>query len=162
MNEGRREVTLRFLAQPTDVNFGGNVHGGTMMKWIDEAGYACATGWCKSYSVTVHVGDVGFYHPVKVGSIVELHAKIIHTGRTSMHVAVGIQTGNLRTEERTEAIHCVLIFVAVDESGTPLPVPTWTPKSEEDRNLESYAVKLLEMRRKLHAELGTLSFGQSS
>jgi acyl-CoA hydrolase len=48
-----RSITLRFLAEPTDVNFGGKVHGGAVMKWIDQAGYACAVGWSGYYCVTV-------------------------------------------------------------------------------------------------------------
>lgn len=44
-----RELTLQFLAEPADVNFGGKVHGGMVMKWIDQAGYACAAGWCGGY-----------------------------------------------------------------------------------------------------------------
>lgn len=51
-----RELTLQFLAEPADVNFGGKVHGGMVMKWIDQAGYACAAGWCSGYAVTVYVG----------------------------------------------------------------------------------------------------------
>ena len=51
--ERPRKVTLRFLAAPTDVNFGGKVHGGAVMKWIDQAGYTCAAGWTGHYCVTV-------------------------------------------------------------------------------------------------------------
>ena len=47
---------MRFLAEPTDVNYGGKVHGGVVMKWIDQAGYAAAVGWSGTYSVTVAVG----------------------------------------------------------------------------------------------------------
>ena len=50
----QREITLRFLAEPTSVNFGGKVHGGAVMKWIDEAGYACAAGWSGRYCVTIY------------------------------------------------------------------------------------------------------------
>ena len=53
MLKNKRELVLRFLAEPTDVNFGGKVHGGIAMKWIDQAGYACATHWASSYCVTV-------------------------------------------------------------------------------------------------------------
>ena len=55
MSGQQRELTLRFLAQPTDVNYGGKVHGGMVMKWIDQAGYAAAVGWSGRYSVTVAV-----------------------------------------------------------------------------------------------------------
>jgi acyl-CoA hydrolase len=54
MLEREREITLRFLAEPTDVNFGGKVHGGAVMKWIDQAGYACAVGWSGQYCVKVY------------------------------------------------------------------------------------------------------------
>ena len=52
----QREITMRFLAEPMDVNFGGKVHGGAVMKWIDQAGYACAVGWSGLYCVTLYVG----------------------------------------------------------------------------------------------------------
>ena len=84
METQRREVTLRFLAQPVDVNFGGKVHGGSVMRWIDQAGYACAVGWSGHYCVTVYVGGIRFYKPILVGSLVEVEAKVIYTGRTSM------------------------------------------------------------------------------
>ena len=53
---GPRGVTLRFLAEPGHVNFGGKVHGGSVMKWIDQAGYTCAAGWTGAYCVTIYVG----------------------------------------------------------------------------------------------------------
>ena len=60
METQRRDVTLRFLAQPVDVNFGGKVHGGSVMRWIDQAGYACAVRWSGHYCVTVYVGGIRF------------------------------------------------------------------------------------------------------
>ena len=86
----QRELTFRFLAEPTDVNFGGKVHGGAVMKWIDQAGYACAAGWAGSYCVTVYVGGIQFERPIQVGQIVEVRAQLVHTGSTSMHVAVDV------------------------------------------------------------------------
>ena len=65
-------ITLRFLAEPGSVNFGGKVHGGTVMKWIDEAGYACATRWAKRYCVTVSVGSIRFQKPIMIGDLVEV------------------------------------------------------------------------------------------
>ena len=61
-----RELTLRFLAQPTDVNYGGKVHGGAVMKWIDQAGYAAAVAWSGHYSVTVAVGGIRFLAPITI------------------------------------------------------------------------------------------------
>ena len=92
MLEREREITLRFLAEPTDVNFGGKVHGGAVMKWIDQAGYACAVGWSGQYCVTVYVDGIRFHRPVPIGNMVEVSAKLIYTGKTSMHVAVEAST----------------------------------------------------------------------
>ena len=57
---GPRKVTLRFLAEPGHVNFGGKVHGGAVMKWIDQAGYTCAAGWTGEYCVTLYLGGLHF------------------------------------------------------------------------------------------------------
>ena len=75
-------ITLRFLAEPSTVNFGGKVHGGTVMKWIDEAGYACATSWAKRYCVTVYVGGIRFHRPIMIGDLVEVEARLACTGKS--------------------------------------------------------------------------------
>ena len=130
MTARQREVTLRFLAQPADVNFGGKVHGGTVMKWIDQAGYACAVGWSGHYCVTVYVGGIHFYKPVLVGSMVEAHARLIYTGSTSMHVAVDIRAGDPKVNEFARTTHCVI--VAVNDQGSPTAVTPWDPATEAE------------------------------
>lgn len=85
-----REVRLCFLAQPADVNFGGKVHGGMVMKWIDQAGYACAVAWSGQYCVTVAVGGIRFVNPILIGDLVVVYCQLIHTGNTSMHFAVDV------------------------------------------------------------------------
>ena len=84
-------VTFRFLAEPTDVNFGGKVHGGVVMKWIDQAGYACAAGWSGHYCVTVSVAGVKFRRPVLVGQLVEVNVLLVHTGKTSMQIFIQVR-----------------------------------------------------------------------
>jgi acyl-CoA hydrolase len=153
VDENQREVALRFLAQPSDVNFGGKVHGGSVMKWIDQAGYACAVGWSRRYAVTVYVSGIRFYRPILVGHLVEVAARIIHTGRTSMHVLVTVSAGDPRKQVYEKATQCVIVFVALDEDQQPVEVPKWTPISAEDRALGEYAVKLMEASRGLEDEL---------
>jgi len=148
-----RETTLRFLAQPTDVNFGGNVHGGAVMKWIDQAAYACAAGWSQSYCVTVYVGGIRFYKPVRIGHMVEVYARVIYTGTSSMHIAVDVRAGDLKDHTYIKTTHCIVVFVAVDENGDPIPVPKWTPETEADKKREQYAVKLMELRRNIEDEM---------
>src|SRR6056297_2511272 len=94
----KREITLSFLAEPKEINFGGKVHGGSVMKWIDQAGYACAVGWSGSYCVTVYVGGIKFHKPLKIGDLVNVTAKIIYTGKTSMHIAVDVNSSDPRKQ----------------------------------------------------------------
>lgn len=148
-----REVTLRFLAEPTDVNFGGKVHGGAVMKWIDEAGYACAAGWSGQYCVTVYVGGIRFYQPILIGHLVELRARLIYTGRTSMHIAVDVSSRDPRLGEYRQTTHCIIVFVAVDEHGAPAEVPAWVPETEEDHALHQYAARLMELRKDIEREM---------
>ncbi len=147
------EVTLRFLAEPTDVNFGGKVHGGAVMKWIDQAGYVCAAGWSGQYCVTVYVGGIRFYRPILIGNLVEVQAKLIHTGRTSMHVSVDVSAGETMNRKFGKTTHCIIIFVAVDKDGRPVQVRPWTPVTKEDVALEQYAMKLMDLRKGIEAEM---------
>ncbi|HEX2451023.1 MAG TPA: acyl-CoA thioesterase [Gemmatimonadales bacterium] len=151
--ERPRKVTLRFLAAPTDVNFGGKVHGGAVMKWIDQAGYTCAAGWTGRYCVTVYVGGIHFVQPIHVGDVVEVRALVIYTGRSSLHVAVDVYARNPRETDGRRTGHCVIVFVPLGEHGRPEPVPKWTPVTEVDRALEAYALELADLRREMDAKL---------
>jgi acyl-CoA hydrolase len=70
--ERPRELTLRALAQPSAIDFGGKAHGGAVMSWIDLAGYACSSGWSQRYCVTAYVGGIRFVRPILIGDIVEV------------------------------------------------------------------------------------------
>ena len=154
MLKREREITLRFLAEPTDVNFGGKVHGGAVMKWIDQAGYACAVGWSGQYCVTVYVGGIRFHRPVLIGNMVEVSARLIYTGRTSMHVAVEVSAGDPKEGVYTKTTQCIIVFVAVDDRGAPVEVERWEPESEQDIALEEYAKKLMSLRKDTEKEIG--------
>jgi acyl-CoA hydrolase len=154
MHPPEREIRLRFLAEPTDVNFGGKVHGGMVMKWIDQAAYACATGWSARYCVTIYVGGIRFYKPIFIGALVEVHAKIIYTGKTSMHLAVDVWSRDIRLQETSKTTHCVIIFVALDDAGNPTEIPPWEPTDVDDIAMKEYAQKLMELRRGIEGEMG--------
>lgn len=145
-------ITLRFVAEPADENLYGKVHGGAVMKWIDQAGYACATGWCGQACVTVYVGGIRFYKPILIGHLVEVRARLIYTGRTSMHIAVDVLSRDLRTQEAEATTHCVIVFVALDADGQPSAIPAWQPQTEVDRALEDYAKRRLALSQTLALE----------
>ena len=146
-------LTFSFLAEPLDVNFGGNVHGGAVMKWIDQAGYACAVGWSSSYCVTVYVGGIRFLQPIKIGDLVEVRAKIILTGTTSMHIAIDVYSRNPKQAEWKRNTHCIIVFVAMDGAGKAVPVPAWTPTTEDEVEMEAYARKLMLLRKNIEDEM---------
>lgn len=142
------EVTFRFLAQPTDVNFGGKVHGGMAMKWIDQAGYACAVGWSGAYCVTASVSGIQFVAPILIGDLVSVHARLIYTGRSSMHLVVDVFARDLRQGQSRLATSCVMVFVALDApDGKPTAVPSWVPRDEDERCLQTKAQELLALSR---------------
>jgi acyl-CoA hydrolase len=151
--ERPRGVTLRFLAEPADVNFGGKVHGGAVMKWIDQAGYTCAAGWTGTYCVTVYLGGLHFLGPIHVGELVELHALVIRTGRTSLDVSLDVYARDPKRNERRRTGHCVIVFVALDPAGRPCAVPPWQPVEEVDLALEAYAMRLGELRKQMDSEM---------
>jgi acyl-CoA hydrolase len=136
----RSETTFRFLAEPTSVNFGGKVHGGALMKWIDETAYACAAVWSGRYCVTVSVGNIRFRRPILVGNLVELRARVVATGRTSMHIHVTVHAGDPKSGQLRLTTDCLVVFVAVDENGTPIPVPPFVPQTDEQKRVAKYAM----------------------
>ena len=143
-------VTLRFLATPADTAAGGrSVAAGSVMEWIDKAGYACAVGWAGAYCVTAYVGNVRHRRPIPPGSLIEVRARIVHTGRTSMHVVVTVSSAEVSTRAYTPATTCVLIFVAKDAEGRTTPVPPWSPASRSDRKLAEAALERIETRARI-------------
>src|SRR5688572_15426582 len=128
MNGEQRELTFRFLAEPTDVNYGGKVHGGVVMKWIDQVGYAAAVGWSGHYSVTVAVGGIRFVAPIRISDLVTVTATLVYTGTSSMHFAVDVRARDPGLDasqaESRLCTHCIIVFVALDGvEGKPIPVP---------------------------------------
>lgn len=155
---GTGNVTLRFLAAPTDAGYSGNVGGGRVLEWIDKAGYACAVGWSGTYSVTAYAGNVRFSRPVHVGHLVEATARLVHTGRSSMHILVSVSSGDPADRVLTEATECLMIFVAVNDAGRPTAVRPWVPADEEDERLQASAVRRIELRADIEAAMATQQY----
>ena len=140
-------VVMRFLAAPTDVNWGGKVHGGIVMRWIDEAAHVLATRWTGSTdNVAIFTGGVRFYRPLRIGHLVEVEARLLHTGRTSMHVGVHVRSGDPADgpDGMELTTFCRTVFVGIDEQRRAVPCPTWEPASDEDRALDAHAVELVQ------------------
>jgi acyl-CoA hydrolase len=139
-------VTLRFLASPTDINWGGKVHGGRTMRWIDEAAYVCGADWSTHRVIASYVGGIRFYRPINIGHTVEVTARLIHTGPRSMHISVHVTTTDTRADTPVLATHGLVVVAALDAHGKARPIRPWGPVSDEDRRLDDHARHLIELR----------------
>lgn len=135
----RTALTFRFLAEPQHVNFGGKVHGGSVMKWMDEAAYACAAGYSGRYCVTVSVSGIRFVAPIRIGELVEIDARVLLTGHTSLTIGLQVRATDVRTSEKRLATRCLMSFVAIDDAGQPVPVPAFAPETAQEHRWAEFA-----------------------
>jgi acyl-CoA hydrolase len=158
MSGAQRALTFRFLAEPTDVNYGGKVHGGVVMKWIDQVGYAAAVGWSGSYSVTVAVGGIRFVAPIRTSDLVTVCATLVYTGTSSMHFSVDVRARDPMIDGGDRlCTHCVIVFVALDGvEGKPTPVPAWVPVDEDDKRLSAYAQAVMGLSKDIEQAVARL------
>ena len=119
----------------------GNVHGGVIMRLIDDAAYVVATRHCRCNTVTASIDRMDFHNPVYVGDLVSLKASLNLVGKTSMEIGVRVEMENLRTGEISHGVSAYLTYVALDENGKPTSVPPLILETEEDkrRNTEARA-----------------------
>lgn len=149
----RGNISFQFISEPTDINFGGKVHGGVVMKWIDQTAYTCARTWAENYCVTVYVGGIRFLKPINIGDVVKINSQVILTGRTSIHIAVDVYGKKINDDHFEKKTHCVIVFVSVDAKGNPIPVKPWKPNTERQKKLEEYAIKLKSLRQDISEEM---------
>ncbi|MBP7958517.1 MAG: acyl-CoA thioesterase [Thiopseudomonas sp.] len=131
MEPGSSTLSMTVLMTPDKANFSGNVHGGTLLKYLDEVAYACASRYAGSYVVTLSVDQVTFRQPIHVGELVTFLASVNYTGRTSMEVGIKVVTENIRDKLVRHTNSCFFTMVAVNEQGQPVEVPTLTPSGDD-------------------------------
>lgn len=118
-----------------DTNLLGTVHGGVIMKLVDEAAGAAASRHSGGPAVTASMDEMAFLEPVRVGDLVHAHAQVNWTGRTSLEVGVRVlaEPWNEAGVPAKRVASAYLVFVAVDKEGNPRPVTPVRPETEEDR-----------------------------
>ncbi len=116
-------VTLGMMLGPEHANSHGNVHGGVIMRLVDEAGALVAMRHARSIVVTVAIDSMTFLEPILVGNLVTLHAELTYVGHTSMEVEVKVIAENPITGLTTRTNNAYLVYVALDEDRRPRPVP---------------------------------------
>lgn len=126
-------VTLTQLMHPEHANNLGNVHGGVVMRLIDEAGALCAMRHARRPAVTVAVDSLTFLEPVHIGDLVTLNARLTYVGRTSMEVEVCVEAEEIRTDRRVLTNRAYVVYVALDDEGKPVPVPPLLLETPEEK-----------------------------
>ena len=138
-------VTLSLLATPESRNLFGNVHGGWILRQVDEAAYVSAARHAGNHAVTASIERVDFRSPIRIGDLVQLSCEVQWVGRTSMMVGVHIEAEDILTGEIRHTNTCVLTYVAIDKDLKPVPVPGLILETEEEeeiwRNAEARRVK---------------------
>lgn len=130
---GETHVFLAQLMHPADASFQGNIHGGLIMRLIDEAAGTAAYRFCRHRVVTAHIDSIDFHHPVHVGDVVMLKSSVNYAGHTSMEIGVRVEAENLATGEVLHTNSAYLVFVALDQDGRPTPVPELLPETDEEK-----------------------------
>ena len=128
-------VTLSQLMLIADANPQGNVHGGTIMKLVDTAGAIAALRHAGRRVVTAQVDSMRFLHPVRVGDLVIVTARVTAVWRTSLETAVEVEAENVLTGERRHTSSAFLVYVALGDDGRPAEVPPLRLETEEERLL---------------------------
>jgi acyl-CoA hydrolase len=143
------QLTMTVLMTPDTANFAGNVHGGHLLKCLDQVAYACASRYAARYVVTLSVDQVTFREPIFVGELVTFLASVNYTGTSSMEIGIKVLAQEIRSQNMRHVNSCFFTMVAVDEQRKPVPVPPLRPFSpDEKRRFE--AAKL---RKQLRIEM---------
>jgi acyl-CoA hydrolase len=127
-------VEMTELVLPNDTNVQGNLLGGRMMHWMDIAGAMAATRHSNKVVATIALDRLDFRHPVRMGEIVTLKAKLTWVGKTSMEVVVNAFAENPKTGAIIQTNKAYLTFVALDDQGNPTPVPRLTLETKEEQD----------------------------
>ncbi len=140
---------MTFLMTPDMANFSGKVHGGAILKLLDQVAYACAARYCENYVVTASLDQVIFKEPIKVGELVTFEANVNYVGRTSMEIGIKVIAENLTTQEARHTNSCFFTMVARKEDGGPCTVPPLQIETETERRLFEAGKMRKEMRREI-------------
>jgi acyl-CoA hydrolase len=150
------QLTMTVLMTPDTANFSGNVHGGTILKLLDQVAYACASRYAGTYVVTLSVDQVMFRQPIHVGELVTFLASVNHTGTSSMEVGIKVIAENIRTQEKRHVNSCFFTMVAVDNERKPVAVPPLRPFTPDERRRHAAAEVRKTMRREMEQRFAAI------
>ena len=141
-------ITISQLMHPEHANLLGNVHGGWIMKLVDEAGALACMRHAQRRVVTVAIDSMTFRQPIRLGDLIILNAEVTYTGRTSLEAGVQVLAENPITGERTHTNTAYLVYVALDNEGRPTSVPPLQLETEDEKRKAEQAKERQERRLK--------------
>ena len=141
-------ITISQLMHPEHANLLGHVHGGWIMKLVDEAGALACMRYAQKKVVTVVIDSMTFRQPIKIGDLIILNAEVTYTGRTSMEVVVQVLAENPITGEQTHTNTAYLVYVALDDEGKPTSVPQLEAETDDEKRKMEQAKQRQERRLK--------------
>lgn len=151
MDLPKHQLAMTVLMTPDMANFSGNVHGGNLLKYLDQVAYACASRYAGCYVVTLSVDQVNFRQPIHVGDLVTFLATVNYTGRSSMEVGIKVVAEDIHKRLVRHTNSCFFTMVAVDEHGKSVAVPPLQPQTAEGKRRFAQAQQRRALRQELEA-----------
>jgi len=150
------ELAMTLLMTPEMANFRGNVHGGSILKLLDQVAYACASRYAGYYVVTISLDQVTFKQPVHVGELVTFFSRVNYTGITSMEIGVKVVAENVTQGLVRHTNSCYFTMVAIGDNGRPIAVPPLVPADRISEQRCRAAALRKQRRLELASEYETL------
>ncbi|NIN33772.1 MAG: acyl-CoA thioesterase [Gammaproteobacteria bacterium] len=149
MSDQEKTLHMTILMTPDMANFSGKVHGGALLKLLDQVAFACAARYCKCYVVTVSLDQVSFKNPINVGELVSFRANVNYVGTSSMEIGVKVIAEDLHSKKKRHTNSCYFTMVSMGEDGKPIKAPPLELKTDFERKLYEAAL----MRKKMREEI---------
>ncbi|SCX56350.1 Acyl-CoA hydrolase [Klenkia marina] len=150
-DEELHRLSMTVLMTPDMSNFSGNVHGGQLLKLLDQVAYTCASRYSRTYAVTLSVDQVVFREAIHVGELVTFQASVNYTGRTSMEIGIRVTTEDLRAGVVRHTNSCYFTMVALGADRRPVAVPPLELVTGDQQRRHAAAVARRELRREFAA-----------
>lgn len=147
--ENDTSIQMTVLMTPDMVNFSGKVHGGAILKLLDQVAYVCASRYAGNYVVTLSVDQVFFRNPIHVGELVSFFANINYTGKSSMEVGIKVISEDTKTRASNHVLSSYFTMVAVNEHSKSVPIPELKVISEKQKERHEAALKRKMLREQI-------------
>lgn len=143
------QLSMTVLMTPDTANFSGNVHGGSILKLLDQVAFACASRYAGRYVVTLSVDQVMFRQPIHVGELVTFLSSVNHTGSSSMEIGIKVIAENIQNRVVRHVNSCFFTMVAVDDDKKPAQVTPFAPCTPDEFRRHAAAELRKQMRREM-------------